>query len=98
MFSGPRHSHLHLLGEAGGQVWAYVAPRRDAALPAEPGRPPCVLSLVSPLWGSLSAKEHLNVCSALSWPRSLAAYRGAVRALLQMPWKQQQQTREAGEK
>lgn len=53
-------------GAAGGQGWAHVAPRRLAGLPAELGCPQCMCSLLFHLWGSLSAKEHLHVCSALS--------------------------------
>lgn len=75
-------------GAAGGQGWAHMAPRRLAGLPAELGCPQCMCSLLFHLWGSLSAKEHLHVCSALSWPRSLSDCTGFARGLLEMPRKQ----------
>lgn len=85
MFSGPQHSHLHLLGVAGGQVGAHAAPRRGAALPSEPKSLQCTLLPLFHLWGSLSAEEHFNVCSALPWPCSLSDYRGSESGLLECP-------------
>lgn len=70
MLSGPQHSHLHLPGEAAGRSGPMRVARRHAGVPAGPRRPRCVFLLVSHLWGLLSAKERLNVCAALSWPRA----------------------------
>ena len=76
MFGGPPHAHLHLPGEAGGQVGAHAGLRRDARFPAEPRRPQCAFPLAFALWGSLSAREHRHVRSARPWPCSLSALGG----------------------
>ena len=72
MFGGPQHSHLHLPGEAGGQVWAHTGGETRCKCASRAQMPRCtpLPLLVCHLWGCSSAKRHLNIGSAHSQPCS----------------------------